>query len=429
MRAALFDDMGELVPDSLVKAERSFRTDADGAFTLDADEAVEQARIVIDRVLEGRDENVRFVSFCAFWHSLCGLDSNGRAVSEILGWADTRARRYSAMLKENFDENAIHARTGAHFHSSFWPAKLLWLRHERPRDFERAAAWHSFADVCQQRLFGDARTGISMASATGLFDQRECRWDGELLRFIGVGEGQLPTVLGADAAVRPDEAARKRWPQLADAEILPAIGDGAAENVGSGSLRLGEATLTIGTSAAVRMAYEGDPPASIPRGLWSYRIDDKRVIVGGALSDGGNLIELIRARFNVRGDISEELRARAFDPKIRVEPFFFGERSTGYREDAKGSIEGVSEHHDGVDVILAAMYAVAERLADIVERLERVAPIRRITASGGALREFPRWRSVIEEKLGRTLETSDAAEAALKGAALLALERLGTIKL
>ena len=38
----------------------------------------------------------------------------------------------------------------------------------------------------------------------------------------------------------------------------------------------------VGTSGAMRVAYEGEPPKEIPPGLWCYRIDRRRVIIGGA---------------------------------------------------------------------------------------------------------------------------------------------------
>ena len=55
-----------------------------------------------------------------------------------------------------------------------------------------------------------------------------------------------------------------------------------------------KAALMIGTSGAMRVAYRGDVPAKIPSGLWCYRIDRKRVIMGGALSDGGGLYQWLK---------------------------------------------------------------------------------------------------------------------------------------
>ena len=429
VRAGFFDAAGRSVGE-VVKIKRRFQIGPNGESELNPLAATVHTRNAIDLLLaEHPNASVHFVSFCAFWHSLCGLDSNNEPTTPILGWADTRARQYSAMLKQNFDEKQIHERTGAHFHSSFWPAKLLWMRDEEPEIWARTARWLSFSDLCQQELFGDARTSVSMASATGMFDQAACIWDDELLRFIGLDPQKMPEVAAREEVIRPSPEAISRWPQLANARILPAIGDGAADTLGSHCEKLGEAVLMIGTSASMRMMYGGEPPQHLPEGLWSYRLDERRIVIGGALSDGGNLITLLRRKYAINRDINHELARRKREESLRVEPFFFGERSTGYREDAKGEILGFDERHDGIDVVLAAMHAIADRLADIAERLERFASVESIKASGGTLREYPVWREIIEAKLGKAIAPSHTRESSLRGTVLLALERLGKMEL
>ena len=44
----------------------------------------------------------------------------------------------------------------------------------------------------------------------------------------------------------------------------------------------------VGTSAALRVLYETEQPSPKP-GLFLDRLDERRVVEGGALSDGGNL--------------------------------------------------------------------------------------------------------------------------------------------
>jgi len=67
------------------------------------------------------------------------------------------------------------------------------------------------------------------------------------------------------------------------------IGDGAANNIGGGCSTRDKIALMVGTSGAMRVVYEGQPPPQLPPELWCYRADRNRVVVGGALSDGGGL--------------------------------------------------------------------------------------------------------------------------------------------
>jgi gluconokinase len=429
VRAGLFDTNAKPVPRSFCKISHSFDTTPVGGSEMDADECFERVVAVIDEVM-AKAERIRgdiiAVASCAIWHSLVGVDAKARPTTKVLGWADTRGRQYSSILKEKLDEGAAHEHTGAHFHSSFWPAKLLWLRRKHSGEFRATAKWLSLSDYVTSRLCGEAVTSVSMASATGVFDQGKCRWDAELLRELKVKRSQTAAPTSDSLNLKPQFA--KRWPRLKSAAWLPAIGDGAADHVGSCGLGKNKASLMVGTSAAMRVAYSGEPPATIPHGLWCYRIDRERAIVGGALSDGGNMYALLRKTLRVPKDAEDQMRQRgAAAHGITVMPFFHGERSTGYRENARGEIVGFNASHDAVDILQAAMEAVAYRLSAVHDRLEKGGKIDHIVASGGALHRSAVWPQIIADVLGRDLLISSTPEAAMRGAVLLALESLGKI--
>lgn len=425
VRACLFDGDGKMLQRTLVKIAHSPTMASDGSVEFDTEELLQRVEDVINKVTAKTKVAIDAVAMCAFWHGLVGVDDNGKPTTAVLTWADTRSRDHTPELKERFKESVVHNRTGAHFHSSFWPAKLLWMRRERPDVWKRTARWLSFSDLVAERFFGECVTSISMASATGVFDQRKCDWDAELLRYLKVTRNQLPRVATDCESFQLARKYARRWPSLARSAWFPAIGDGAADNVGSDCVTKNKAALMVGTSAAMRVAFAGKVPRRIPEGLWCYRIDSTRVIVGGALSDGGNLYALIKQRFGLKGDIESEISKRETPDGLVVIPFFHGERSTGYDENARGAIIGMTAEHDSVDVLRAAMEGVAFRLADIYERLSTLADITEIVASGGSLRQSPVWTQIIADTLGHNLTVTDTDESSLRGAALLALETTG----
>lgn len=415
-----------------VRIEHTFTATRDGGSEMDAEKAFFQIVEAVDAILKKSSKlkgEIGCVASCSFLHSLVGVDERGKPTTKVFGWADTRSCKYSAVLKKRFDETVIHNRTGAHFHSSFWPAKLLWLRNEFPDVFAKTARWLSFSDFVAMRLFGESTTSLSMASATGIFDIRKCTWDTELLKFLKVKPSTLPAITDNDSATFTlNKTFAKRWPRVSQAKWFPAIGDGMADNIGAGCVTKNKAALMIGTSGAMRVAYTGEPPKDIPEGLWCYRIDRKRIIVGGALSDGGNLFQWLKNNLRLPKDYEDEIRLRTTaEHGITFHPFLFGERSTGYNENAQGSMIGLTASHDAVDIMQAAMQSVAYRFADIFERLQRVAKITEIVASGGALRESPVWTQIIADVLGRDLKMNDTDESSSGGAALFALEQIGTI--
>jgi gluconokinase len=436
VRAALYDHAGNVLPRTMVKNERTLTTTDEGGAEIDAEEALQQAVEAIDDVLDKAAKvpgEITHVAASCFWHSLVGIDAKEKPTTKVLSWADTRSRDQIAALRKRFNEPEIHNRTGARFHSSFWPAKLLWLKRDFPAVWKKTAAWLSLSDFIALRLFADSTTSISMASATGIFDIRTCEWYAALLRYLKLKPDSLPRIAATDSktfSLIPKFA--KRWPRLKNTQWLPAIGDGAANNIGAGCVRKNKAALMIGTSGAVRVAYLGNPPETIPDGLWCYRIDRQRVIMGGALSDGGGLYRWLKDNLRLLADDDKteaELAKRPPDAHgLTFLPFLAGERSTGYHENAAGAVIGLRSSTDTIDIVQAALESVAYRFAEIFDQLNGVARIRDVVASGGALRESPVWTQIIADTIGREMTLPEAHEASSRGAVLLALETIGKIR-
>lgn len=419
----------------MVKNERVVRITEGGGAELDAGEAFRQVVEAIDDVFGkfGADiEKVKFAAASCFWHSLLGIGADDRPTTPVYTWAETRPVGQVQTLRDELDEAEIHNRTGCRFHSSYWTAKLLWLRRERPDLFARTDRWLSFSDYVALKLFGAAQTSVSMASGTGIFDIRRNAWDEELLEYLKITTQNLPEIVLRDEQnFQLNREYADRWPLLAGARWFLAIGDGAANNIGANCLKKEKAALMIGTSGAMRVAYEGDVPERIPGGLWCYRIDRKRVIIGGALSDGGGLYRWLKDNFRLKknDDKTEAKIARrpADGHGLTFLPFLAGERSTGYHEDASGAVIGLRSAHDKIDIVQAALEAVAYRFAEIYDQLNEVLKVKEIIASGGALRESPVWTQIICDTLATDMNLPDTREASSRGAVLLASETAGHI--
>jgi gluconokinase len=428
VRAAVYDKTGERLPDTFVKNERRIDFTEQGGAEIDAEKALAQIFRAVDEVLAlTRETPVEYVAMSCFWHSLIGVDKDGNAITPVLTWADTRAKTRVKNLRGQLDERKIHNRTGCRFHASYWPAKLLWYQQEQPEIFARADKWLSLGDYLGLKLTGEAVTSVSMASGTGIFDVRRCEWDDELLGFLGITRENLPRLAEEGWTFQTP-----RWEKLKNTHWFSAIGDGAANNIGAGCVTKEKAALMIGTSGAMRTAFAGEIPAKIPDGLWCYRIDRRRAMIGGALSDGGGLYAWLKNTLRIAevdDETEGEIARQGPDSHgLTVMPFFSGERGTGYHEDAKGAILGLTQNTAAVEIVQAAMEAVAFRFAAIFEGLESVCPVTEIIASGGALRESAVWTQIIADVLGRNLNLPDTREASSRGAVLLALETIGKIQ-
>jgi gluconokinase len=346
------------------------------------------------------------VAYSCLWHSLVALDERDRPVTQLCTWLDDRAAPDAIALSAEIDAAAVHARTGAPLHPSFWPAQVRRLRREGVR-FARIAA---LPDLLRSMLHGGLATSTSIASGTGLFDVHQLRWDEELLGVLGIDEGQLPPVRGD----------------------LVALGDGAAASVGSGCVRPDRASLSIGTSGALRVVRsQGD----VLPGLFLYRLDRERYVRGGALSDGGSLLRWMSRV------LSGGLRDALDRPpgSVTLLPQFGGERSPGWRPKATGAIAGLSTSTTSEDVMQAVFEGISYRFRDILDTLSRadqlgwpsqtklaneVVQVREVVGTGGALAARPKWVQLLADVLEVPVILSGVAEASARGAALVALGRI-----
>lgn len=356
-----------------------------------------------------------------------GIDPAGKPSTPVYGWADNQSREYVATLRKKLDERETHSRTGARFHPSFWPAKLLWLKDSDAWD--RTRHWISIGDYITLKLSSGLATSISIASGTGIFNLRENSWDKDLLRFLKIKPSQLPAIAADSNTFRLNSKFAKRWPRLADSAWLLPTADGATNNIGSNCTASDTAALMVGTSGAMRVILDA-PPKTIPDGLWCYRVDRRRAILGGALSDGGGLLDWLRSNLNLPKN-AESIIAKRFPARssVTVQAFFAGERSTGYDENARGAILNLSMANDAIDIYQAAMEAIADRFAEILRQIETVTPVRNIVASGGGLHNSPAFTRIIADTLGREINLSNTPEASMRGAVLLALETIGKIQI
>jgi gluconokinase len=172
-------------------------------------------------------------------------------------------------------------------------------------------------------------------------------------------------------------------------------------------------------------------PVPPPAGLFGYALDARQGVVGGALNEGGNLVAWLRATLRLPAAAETEAAVEAMPPDahgLTWLPFLAGERAPGWRGDLRGAVVGITLDTAPLQVLRAALEAVALRLALVGERLAPLAaPGAAVVASGGAMLASPAWRRVVADALGRPVLASGEPDASARGAALLALRETGLL--
>jgi len=434
VRTLLFDFAGSQLQNFGTQVQYRAHTTTDGAWQIDPAELT----AIAARALTGICEQIRAkairpaaVAVDTLWHSILGVDGVDAAANPttpLLHPFDTRSADAAKQLALRVDNRAQHQRTGCVIHPSYPPAKLLWLSQTQPEAFQRTKHWMSAGEFLFLKFFGKPTASTSMVSATGLWDQNANDYDAEMLAALPVSRGQFAEVAHLD---RPATGASP-WPELQGIPWFPALGDGACDNIGSGCTTRDRFALMVGTSGAMRAVVEAEH-IEIPDGLFCYRVDAKRFVLGGALSNGGEVFAWMKRTLRLPDNNEEiEQQLAALPPAqhgLTILPLFAGERSTGWRPDARAAIAGLSANTSPIEILQAALESVALRFRNVYEQMESsIGAPRDIVASGSALLHSPVWAQMMADSLSHAIIQCVEPEATSRGAALLALERLGVIR-
>src|SRR5690606_9088462 len=173
-RALLFDDQARPIPGALVQHKYDITTTPPGAATLDAEELRGIVETCIDEILQHpAAKDIRVVGMATFVGNLLGVDKDGKPITPIYLYADTRSAEDVAELRlSNAAEiENLHQRTGCPIHTAYHPARLQWLARTQP-ELLTSASWTDFGTYLYKQWFGNPTPcSYSVASWSGLFQR------------------------------------------------------------------------------------------------------------------------------------------------------------------------------------------------------------------------------------------------------------------
>jgi gluconokinase len=428
-RGSLHDATGTPVRGYRHKIEHRFTTAADGTSVIDPDQVADELARILDLVVAGPElaGRVAGVALDTFASSLVGVGADGAALTPCFTYADARCTPQLADLREELDEAEVQQRTGARLHTSYLAPRLRWLRETDPGTWHRAQRWMSLGEYVHLRLLGTARAGTSVAAWTGLLDRRTGQWDEPLLAACGLDASRLHEIADPhDPLFEVAAAVGRRWPALAAAAWFPPLADGLSANLGSGGADATTTVVSLATSGAARVLLH-EVPDELPTGLWCYRVDDRRCLLGGALNDVGRAVEWLERTVALpEGTTVDDVAlADATRGTPVVLPFLTGERSTGWAGGARAVLADVTAEHDGAALARGVLEGVGLSYGRVADQLAEAAPGgQRVVASGRVSQAVPGLLQILADVLGAPVVRADFKRATLRGTALLALETL-----
>jgi xylulokinase len=380
------------------------------------------------------------------------VDDHGRHLMDALTWMDARgAPHVRARMRGHVNLLGYGLSKAARF---IWKtgggptlsgkddaAHALWLKHERPEIYGRAAALLPSKDYLNARLTGRVAATIdSMALfwATDNRDAHDIHYDDGLIRLLGLDREKLPPLIRATDVLAPlhDEVADA----LGLAHGTPVVGGSAdlqAACVGSGAVRDFDAHLYLGTSSWIlaHVPFKKTDPlhaiASLPAALpGRYFAANEQDMAGGCL---GFLLENLLFHQNAlqTTPLPDDAYARLDQVVSQAPPgsggllftpWLNGEKTPVDSETLRGGFHNLSLHHTTEHLARAVYEGVAYNSRWLLGHLERFLgrrPASLALIGGGARSEV--WAQIMADVLDRPIHrVRDPLQANARGAAFLA---------
>ncbi len=377
------------------------------------------------------------IGFSSAMHGLIAMDKQNQPLTNCITWADTRSELFATQLKGTPEGLDIYLKTGTPIHPMSPLNKLCWMRAELPTVFSVAQKFISIKEYVFLKLFGCYVVDESIASATGLFDIHTFQWYAPALDLAGISSMQLSepvpithTLSGLTQKVADDMGIP------IDTPFVVGGSDGCLANLGAHAVTPGDATVSIGTSGAIRM-LANLPITDKKARTFSYVLTDELFVLGGAVNSGGMVLRWYSENFGPIGvseaEAYELLAKEASTVQPGAEglvflPYLAGERAPHWNAKAKGIFFGVQMHHHKAHFTRAVFEGVVYGMYSVGKVLEEIAgPINVIHANGGFARS-PLWVQLLADIFNKqVLVRRESVEDAAKGAYMVTLKALGKI--
>jgi xylulokinase len=378
-----------------------------------------------DRIDRATKSTIAAIGVSGHQHSFVPLDEKGKAVYNVKLWCDTSTAAECEELTELAGgEKKLIAKTGLPMRPGYTAPKIQWLKNHKPKAFSRlrhVLLPHNYINFL---LTGAYCAEYGDASGTALFDVRERKWSQAICKFISPElESMLPPLIASgDAAGKVSKEAAALYSIPEGALVASGGGDNMMSAIGTGTVRDGFLTMSLGTSGTL-FGFSKKPV-----------IDPTGNLAAFCSSSGGWLPLLCTMNCTVA---SEEFRTlfgldvKAFDSDaakspigangVVVLPFFNGERTPNL-PGGRASINGVTAaNFKRENLARAALESAIFGMRIGLEGFNRLGfKAKEIRLTGGGSKS-PLWQNIAANVMNLPVRIPASSEAAAMGGAIQAL--------
>ncbi len=363
-------------------------------------------------------------------HGAVFLDAQDQVIRPAILWNDGRTGAQCAAMTDQIGAERLIQIAGNPALTGFQAPKLLWLREHEPQHYARVQQVLLPKDYIRLLLTGERASDASDAAGTLLLDLHQRDWSDDLLAALDIPRAWLPRVYeGPEVTGQLRSDVAEGLGLRAGLPVIAGGGDNAAAAVGTGIIREGVISSSIGTSG-VLFAHSDDVRLD-PQGrlhTFCHAVPGAYHLMAVTLSAGGSfqwLRNMLRAGMNDPALDYDRLVPLAEGTPPGAEgllflPYLSGERTPHRDPLARGAFVGLTLRHTLGHMTRSVMEGVIFSLRDGLEIMRELGlDVSEIRAIGGGARSTL-WRQMQADILGSPITTMRVEEGPAFGAALLA---------
>jgi xylulokinase len=417
-KAALYDIDGHCV--SEVQQEEELLTPRTGWVEQNSAAWYEHVCILIHDLTKTIDrKNILGIGVSSQGISFVPVNSTLKPLSNALSWLDGRAQDEAEQIKNIFGEEKIFNITGKHNSAFYILPKILWLRKNRPDEFEKTFKMLCPMDYTAARFTGNTVTESTMAAGSMLFDIFQNSWSDEIVNACDIPESLLPKLIttGTPAGMIQGTVVR----DLGLPEGIPLYCAGQDQKIAAYGVGISErvVTVSLGTAAAFEILINRRVNMkNLELSVCPY-IKNNKWVLEGCVDTAGAAIKWMNNTL-VRSEGYDEMdRLAGMSPPgsrgLRFFPLMTGE----------GSCRGINLGTRLEDMIRALYEGISFELKCQLEMAVKAgAEIGQLNVYGGAARSGILCR-ILADISGYPVQTFKNGELCLLGAAKLTAAALG----
>lgn len=360
-------------------------------------------------------------------HGLVLLDEQARVIRPAKLWNDTQtAAQNTELIQRSAGADRLFEEMGIVPLTGYTISKLLWVAQNEPENFRRIRHILLPHEYLNFILTGRFCAEYGDASGTGYFDVRSRSWNRAILARIDNGSGHLYRAL--PELVASDEPIGKVLPEIAcrlgisgDCVVAPGGGDNMMAAIGTGNVREGIVTMSLGTSSTV-YAYRDEPMQSLDTGVAPFCSS-----TGGwlplvcTMNSTNVLMQILEVVGGSVSDLDKALSATSPGANgLTFLPFLNGERTPDLPS-ATGSLFGLNSMNTSkAHLLRGAVEGVSFGILDGLRRITGGLGCNEVRLVGGGAKSAG-WRQMIADASGTPVCSPVEEEAGALGAAMQAM--------